>query len=311
VHAMLLHRSKDSMTEPELDQSATEELGRQNTVLAAQMQRIRGFGVKSLAFPFGEVVPGQDVVYHNFKVLGEQVVGEQPLALIRIVPAELERAIKLDTTARRETIIKGGLEELLISGGGPVINVNNKGELYCGLGITTNSIPMRTLFERHDGAAKYEVLRTQLLVRLFDAIVPATIVERLSTAPAPTSDRTPPSDRKDSASDVVYAMLVPRIRYVESLTARQLREQFRAAFDAENQAARTLAIARRLHIVPGFKRKLPLGARVSGDAIKEAKQEWGEGYELPPGYTFVKEHDRGDERAGKVIGHTATKSQTS
>lgn len=305
VGAINMVSIKEQMTAPEATEAQIRELGEQNTALMRQIRRIQAYGVKSVIFPFNDVVPGYDAVFHNYHVLGQDAFGEQPMALIQLAPSSLDSATKLDKTiedkevANGTTIIRFGAQH-------PIIVIDNSGELFHGAGPVAG-IPLRELFEQGERTAEYEMLRAGLLTRLFDSVAPAIIVDRLN-AEGNTKPTNEPTDRVASINDTINRLMLPRIHYLNNKNSKEIKRAFNEALEQEEQDASTpQRSGKKLHKAEGFTRNLPKNAKgPSQDAIANAKAYFGDDYELPPGKTFVKTHDRGDAALGVVAGYFAT-----
>lgn len=299
-NAMAAHKLKDDMHETANDTNIAE-MRRANTEFAKHIQRVRTYGIKNIIFELGDILPGTDSVYHEFSDLGFPVKGEQPLALIHMVystlPAE-EKVVLAPTPIGGVTDVLKGFDFA-----GLVLILDRHGDIFVGYGVSNSSVPLQKLFESSNASGKYETLRTALLSRLFDAIAPAEIVERITstvrqTAPAANAP-------EHVSSSVIQRLLLPRLRYLESTKTRQLRDEFDAALHAEQEAIARQARYR--HIAP-YLRNLPAAAKgASETAISKAKDAFGPDFELPERKTFVSDYEVGSPEVGKVIGYIAVK----
>jgi hypothetical protein len=311
------HSIKDSITGPEYTAVEVAELGKRNGELTQVIKKIRSYGVSSIIFPLEGTIPGYDAVYHEASDLDlPSLIGEQPLALIRITPADQPAEAKVDLSLTHTGGIKENLQRLELGEGDPLLTMDQSGELHLGYGISENSVPLRILFEHDNAAAAYEELRARLLSSLFDAVTPALIVGRLTPSGPPnmTGAGQSQSQAEYTPDTVVHRLVLPRIRYVQDQTMKQLRAEFAEALQAESaQALRAeqAAIAKtqirqRWHKVSGFLRRLPVNARgASAAAVERAKEYFGPDFEMPDRYTFRKPHERGDRTKGVVAGHLA------
>lgn len=143
----------------------------------------------------------------------------------------------------------------------------------------------------------------KLLSRLFDAVAPATIVERIKASQRKQGIASPPEHK---STNPIQRLVLPRLRYLNSLpTMKELRSDFDTALKAEQEAtARMVAY----HKIAARLRNLPAGARASETAIQNAKAAYGDDFVMPEGMTFVKDYEYGDPKVGEVVGYIAVKS---
>ncbi len=305
-----VHAMKEAIITPEYTTANVAELRRNNDVLAGVVQKIRTYGISSIIFSLEDVWPGYDAIYHEPSDSGLTAKGEQPTALIRLAPTDRPAHEKVDLTLSHAGGIEGDLKKLQLSDGDPLITIDRKGELYLGFGISENCVPLRTLFEYDGALAAYEHIRARFLGNLFDAVAPAAIVERLVPPDPPKipGQRTNASEPERAADVVVHRLLLPRINYVLGQSMKQLRAQFAAALRDEQSAAPvgTLKVRQRWHEVAPRLRRLPPNARgASPEAVGRAKEQFGDDFEMPAGYTFQRKHERGNRELGVVAGHVA------
>ncbi len=313
-----------TMPEVEATDAEVKEMERHNSAFAKHILRIRNHGVKSVLFSFEDVVPGMDAIYHHPRMLGITLQGDQPLALVQLASAEISAETKLDKTVEKENLLSDDLTRVTLGVGVVLISIDSKGELYNGAN-SVNGVPLRTCFEQQQALGKYEILRGELLARLFDAVAPATIVNRIeaeateeeATNPQPVVPPQQGQTTRKPAENVINRAVLPRLRYMNSHNAKAIKKDFEEALKTETQElaqaqkiipTAALTHGRKLHEVEGFKRLLPKHSKGPGKkAIENAKLYYGDDYELPPGYTFVKTHERGDETYGVVTGYIATR----
>ncbi|HET7302807.1 MAG TPA: hypothetical protein VFI74_05765 [Candidatus Saccharimonadales bacterium] len=311
------------MPETELSAEEVQTMRHNNNLLAGQMQRIKKYNAVPLVFPNDDVMPGTDLVTHDFSELNFTVNGEQPLALVRIVPSGAEDAAKVKAPQKQAAdSLKTSQVMKLIEGELP-ITVDTKGELRLGMNLTDNSMNLRTFFERRGMADKYEVLRETVLAACFDASMPARIVNKIiaeakdeqSPQAQPqegaTSPAVPPQEQP-AIGEVLGRKALPRITYLRERTMGQIGKDFQQAL-AEEQAqseaeAQKEYTRKKKHSVPGFERNLPKGAKgPSREALQLAREYYDDpDYILPPGKTFVRGHQRGLKGQQEIIGHVVT-----
>src|SRR5687767_82907 len=87
-----MSRIKERMPASEATEAEVRELSLRNTALMQQIRRIQAYGVKSVTFPFNDVIPDFDAVFHSHRVLGQDVLGDQPMALIQLTPSSLDKS---------------------------------------------------------------------------------------------------------------------------------------------------------------------------------------------------------------------------
>jgi|GEM_PF-2789820 len=309
-----IDEAKKAMPEVTASDAEIREAGRQNTAFAKQIQRIRAYGVKSIIFPFEDVVPGMDATYHTPRMFGFDVLGDQPLAIIEIASVDESAEAKLDKNVKVENVLSDDMRMITFGIGAAIVSIDSNGELFHGIN-SAHGVPLRTFFEHHHSLGKYEALRSALLSRLFDAVAPATIVDRVESEVEAETTKTRTSGKQPSANQtaaVINRLMLPRMRYLKTHNAKAIKKDFDTAIEAEAQAQDAtpspVKHGKRLHEVEGFTRLLPNNSKGPGKkAIERAKEYYGEDYELPPGYTFVQTHERGDETLGVVSGYVATK----
>ena len=299
---------KNAMPEVEVGDAETQEMGRQNTAFAKQIQRILNYGVKSMIFPFEDAVPGMDAVYHHPRMLSMTLQGDQPSALVQVASADISAAEKLDKTIKKENVLSDDLTCISLGVNSALISIDGNGELFHGAN-SVNGIPLRTFFDQQHSLGRYETLRAALLARLFDAVAPAIIVDRLEAAGGRSaSSEVRPVTNQGTA--VINRLVLPRLRYLNNRNAKAVKKDFEQALEVEAREQDTPPSpqphGRKLHEVEGFRRLLPKNSKgPSEKAIENAKAYFGNDYELPPGYTFVKTHERGDSSLGMVSGYLA------
>ncbi len=310
-------------TAPEVTAEELRHWAEQNTRLTKQIQKIRKHGIASIVFPTDELIPGTEAVYEDFSKADSGLMGEHPLAYVRLVSAQNTEAEKFQFEPKVLTDDKDF--GMITATGYFVLSIDHNGELFVGTAPQTNSIPMRRLFMSKNVQiplevsgvdplqVQYEHLRTVLLSHLFDSILPATIVNEIhAQAPQPRAEI-----QLHDPTDIVTRMLLPRIRYLESKKSREITNEIKLATQNEQDSIRAeleqqaadgeFISSKRLHEVPAFTRPLPKHSRGPSERAKRLSKEcFGEDYELPPGRTFVKKHDRGDLRNGRVIGRAAS-----
>lgn len=276
----------------------TKMRGEQNTVFAQRMRAIRHYGVKPMIFDFSSVTPGLDNVIEDpneiIKLAGYDNVRVPDIALMRLTDERVDPKSKFTPNILPT---KAGLNTIGYEGLVAIIYVDKNGELRSGGARDFGNVSLKRVFEKIGKSNIYEDMRAQALVQVFDSIAPATLVAKQQNevvSPAPEYKTGDPSD-------VVYEMMLPRMRTLEGH-----QKQVRALFD-EFIAEEQQAIERhfRLHEVTSHLRRIPENARPSQDSIAESKRVFGDDYELPEGYTFVRSHERGDISRGRVVGHTA------
>lgn len=301
-NALAIHSVRESMPEIASDEAELREQSRTNARFAGVIQRVRHYGIKPVIFNVLDVVPGYDAVYHEFADLNQTVRGEQPMAFIRLVPQE--------TPAEEKVVLKttdtGGIGDsarrLELDMGNVPLVLDGRGELFLGLGISNNAIPLRILFGQSGSMGQYEELRSTLLSRLFDAVAPATVVERLAR-PAPQGPGIAAERPKHESSSALRRLMLPRVHYVDSMKLGDLRKAFDAALAAELAENE---ISDETRPIAPYLRNLPVTCRGPSDtAIELAKKKFGDDFELPPGKTFVSGYDLPVGRGKGVVGYEA------
>ncbi len=299
ANAVTSNNMRKAIGEVAQDDAVTQEQRRINTDFATSIQRLRAYGIKPIIFPFGDVVPGSDAVYHEFADFDDVGSGEQPLAVIRLVSQDSPMADKVRIDIRKVPGVLDRLRQYVLGDSDRVIiTIDRRGDLHAGLGDRKNALPLQVLFERNGDAAKYEMLRSALLSRLFDAVAPARIVERMGDY----GPRGIPEGPQFASTSPIQRLLLPRLRYLTSMKLGELRRAFDAALADERRENERQAFY--TGVAP-FLRNLPAGAQAGDDARRYAKEAFGDNFELPPGKTFIRGHERTSHRAGEVAGYLA------
>lgn len=287
-----------------------------NDVLAGQLQRIRKHRTSELIFPFSDVIADTDLVTHDFSDVSYNVVGEQPLALTRLVPAELAGVDKVRLPQQELSKSLTSSTVMRLNRGEFPITVDTKGELRLGMSISDNSVNLRTFFETRNMGPQYEMLRESILTARFDATLPAKIVDKIiaeeaarqaSEQPAPT-EQLPEESEQVPPKRAVGRLALPRIKYVQEKTMGELGKEIKQALATEQEATAKSHKPMSKHEVPGFLRDLPKGAKgPSKQALQNAREYYDDpDYVLPPGKTFVKTHARGLKGETEIVGHVVT-----
>lgn len=309
-----LRTLKDLMRlEDELSmRGSSEEISREglvarNDALTNYVQRIRSYGVKDVSFPSG------DIVYDNSEIvlinpyttdLGSvksELTRTDPLALVKIVPNDADAQTKYKLTKQDNPL--GTTSEWFETNAYHIITVGRDGHLHAG--ITSTSLSIQDVFE-HDGRPEmYEKLRSALLSFIFMSIAPATIVDKMRDI-APIKQNTA-QGAATNKGDVIYPIILPRkiIRFFEGRRIGEVKSEFKDALHTEQQTEEKAHRNLRRHAVVGHVMRIPKGAHPSPAAYANALKYEGPDYVIPEGYTYVKPHERGDERFGRVLGHTA------
>ncbi len=288
------------------------ELSRMNDALAAQIGRIRSYEIKPMQFPLGAEFGDKTAIYREqrdlFDALGLNsavLSTSEDLAVFSIPTADNDKPFEPSSTAFDESLTTPG-RRVQVNGFESTFVVTRDGELHAGISSGNAPVPLRDFFASRGKLAEYEMLRAKVLAQLFDATAPAEIVNYIAADDGAT-DTEPghAAEDRDLAPDkVVYDMVVRRVRYMKQ-PMRKIKKEFKEAIDKERTAIEQHERHLRRHTVTGHLRRIPSGAAPSELAIENSKHAFGPEYELPDGYTFVKNHERGDESKGRVIGHHA------
>lgn len=279
----------------------TAELRKANDQLAALYRKIQRYDIKPIDFRIDDTLAGHDVVLHSTADFTAGHNGEEAVAYVRLLSSTMNQQDKLDIALQTHRD-EGGVKQVALNSQG-VIGIDANGELHSGFYVRTNTLPLRMLLESQGLAAQYEVLRARLLGCLFDAVAPATIVERFAEVKPSTA--TGQLDVPREASDIVGRIILPRLRYLAGNKNKEIHRQFTIASKQEEEH---LARQLRLHGVSSHLRLLPPGGRASKTAIEHSKLDRGDDFIIPDGYTYVRGHQRGSAEYGRVLGHVATQT---
>lgn len=304
--------------EVELTPEAIERSRELNDELAKKLGKIRRYDVKPLVFSSENQGGDRDISYREYRDLelfqhgSKMHGGDAVLAAANLGHPGIPLSPVLDFTElkRRENPaeIDARLFKLETSDG--IMTIDRGGELWFGVNLPggeSPALPMRDFFEKDGKPAEYEQLRARVLANLFDAVAPASIVAKVDGLPGPNSPQ--PNNEPTELSeptDVVYDMVLPRVRYLSRPT-KDIKREFYQAQQTEDAYVEEQQRLVRKHGVASHLRLIPPNARPSLKAVADSKAKWGTDYELPAGYTFVNSHTRGTESLGKVIGHQGIK----
>lgn len=311
AHVRRITEGMRQWTLPELPREEVEQLRHTNTEFAKNMLKMQRYGIKPVAFPFSEVRPDTDIVFHDFRELDLSVRGSQPTGIAILTNAETPALFKvsLDHTAEK----KDGVEQLVFPNVRELLALDSNGDLYNG-GVSPDleSIPLREVFAGEGRSDLYEQIRSVILARLFDTIAPATVVERIQQEVERARFPYRAADERPNMGDIVRRLMLPRLQYLQQRTQKQVRREFdealaEEAIEVEKLEPPTRQVAR--HGVSGHLRKISPDGRPGKFALERARKYYNNpNYEIPPGYTFVKKHERGDINVGNVVGYLATSS---
>lgn len=277
---------------------AVEMAKEHNDVFAKNMQKVRRFGINPVVFDAGSLLPNTELVYSSPKSIADNVAfSENALGAVRFVNSDTDPELMFV----KKTI--PGTAAIAYEGTLSYSSFDSTGNLFLGIEGNTG-LSVKTIFERIGKPNTYEVLRGMLLAKLFDAIAPPSVItthnDKASAHPKQLTEST------KSPNDVVTTMVLPRIHYL-SKRQRDIKKDFEAANTEDKLVATNL----RSHSVAEHLRRIPENARPSKEAILMSKSVFGDAYELPEGYTFVRAHERGNEANGRVLGHIAVSKSVS
>lgn len=173
-----------------------------------------------------------------------------------------------------------------------IIHIGANGELYAD---AFGAISIRDIFVRQGKYREYRKLQAEILAAYFDMTQPAEIILGLQKE-HPGSFDFDGEGNNGEPMDVIGTLVVPRIRYVHENRLDVGSEDDSVYPDKQDTGSKK----RRHHPVVMHRRKLPEGWHPSPEAIQLATDA---NYDLEPGWTIVKSHDRGSRELGEVAGH--------
>ena len=261
------------------------------THLMSELHRLKMYGIKNAYFTDGIMQRDNQVwVIMDHQALGKFHhinITERPETMAMILLAK-EQNVR-DYNAKVELITKGeGSITKLDLGFEPdlIMNISTRGELYYG-NYEIPYLSVGDIFRKDDKEAEYELLRYAQIMRLWDLMVPVTRVRQVSTARRQGNL----IERILHISQAITPdLILPRVRLIEDHAQEVQAELEREIEEADERTKRVIG----RHDVTHHIRHLPTGRHASPDAIQNAHDH---GFELKPGETYVRKHERGSGEA--------------
>ncbi|MBM3229684.1 hypothetical protein FJZ26_04600 [Candidatus Parvarchaeota archaeon] len=265
--------------------------------LVTEMNELRKFGLKTSYFQDGIMNPSghvwlfmdpQDIPTLNPTSVAESEIKNGTAA--RIFMAQRTSIIGSKLTKIEQEFRPDGSElQRYIAFNfttGLNISLGKDGELDCSTGI--GILPLREIFEKAGKETEYSLFRLSQIMRLYDLVVPLSIVSKTPSLPATSivGDLVPAIARAKKIA--TPQLLLPRVKF---LTEQRPLLASEGELEVEQAAKETeKRTCRRATEVAGFARRLPKNYKVSKQAQKEAEKAQ---VPLEEGETFVKKHIRG------------------
>lgn len=286
--------------------AAREQASCETAQLMSGLRELRKYGVKPCFFQDGMLHAPQDAwVFMDPTVLNRDIdMGkslEDPMALVSLASRAQLARIGADEK-RFDYGEMGRSEGLKLSFDPHILAVQDaKGEFFSpgSMGI----ISCREIFARVGKEEQYEFLRYTQALRLFDLVVPVSMVPNHQ----PEARGILAKMRKIVAGkkDPIQDLMLPRLKTLDDMS-RVLDELEREVDADQAETLARVSTERRRHDVVWHIRKLPAGKQASPEARQAAAEH---GISLSPNETYVRAHKRGSGE--EILSHRAVRSDRS
>ncbi|MCX6740313.1 MAG: hypothetical protein NTZ49_03740 [Candidatus Parcubacteria bacterium] len=276
----------------ELSAKALPDLAQDLEATMKELTILKRYGIKTSFFQDG-VLHGINEVWvftdyrdiiaaTSFKILEGKPLALVSLATIAAMKNPLSLKVREVVTSDSKVTLAGYELEGFLSW-----SMDEKAEFDASSGL--GLLPVREIFSQAQKSDIYEIFRLTQVMRLYDLIVPLTVVEQMPKLPRVESStlKNIVNRFRTAARPLNPDLLVPRIRTMEN--PRHLIEELEKEVEIAEQETKKRTHCH--HEVIDFIRRLPQGYKPSARARALAKEHLG--IELADNETYVKKHERG------------------